>query len=153
MAALNTRWTGDGLRRTPNSVQPPTRAAPTGPHSTTAASDAMLLADHDRPRGFTTVAEDSQATRRRPSAPTWTQSSPPNGPTAIMTTAAATTMQMYSHATRESLPTLPPRSLPELTRIAPIAVVTPRRPRKPSSGQSSLAECERPLRTRASLPG
>src|SRR5580692_8446013 len=141
MPALNTRCVGDGPRRTPNSLQQPTSAAPTGPHKTTAASDAMLLADHARPRGLIRVAEDSQATRSRPSAPTWTQSSRPNGPATITATAAATTRPMYSHATRESLPTLPPRSQPELTRIAPIAVVTPRRPRKPSSGQSSLAEC------------
>src|ERR1700728_2732438 len=46
---------------------------------------------------------------------------------------------------RESLSTLPPRSHPPSTRIAPIAVATPRRPRMPSLGQSSLArECQRP---------
>src|ERR1700722_15623811 len=83
IAALNTRWVGDGPRRTPSRVQAPTRAAPTGPQSTTAASDAMLLADQARPREFSRVADDSHATRSRPSAPIWTQSSPPNGPAAI----------------------------------------------------------------------
>jgi len=41
---------------------------------------------------------------------------------------------------RESLPTLPPRSQPQSTRTAPIAVATPRRPRKPSSGSPSSRE-------------
>ena len=59
IAALNSRCGGDGPRRMPSRVQEPTRAAPTGPQSTTAASDAMLLADQARPREFSRVAEDS----------------------------------------------------------------------------------------------
>jgi len=53
----------------PSSVPQLTSAAPTGPHSTTAASDAMVLADQARPRAFSSVAEDSQATRSRPRTP------------------------------------------------------------------------------------
>src|ERR1700739_3814045 len=60
--------------------------------------------------------------------------------------AATITAPIYSHAMCESLPPLPPRSQLPLTRIAPIAVATPRRPRKPSSGLSSLCgKSQRPL--------
>ena len=67
----------------------------------------MVFADHARPRPFTKVAEDSQATRSRPSTASWLQSSPVYGPAASTITAAATTAPMYSHAMRESLRTLP----------------------------------------------
>src|SRR5690349_4527872 len=142
MAVLNSRCAGDGPRRSENRVKQLTSAAPTGPQSTTAASDAMVLADQARPRGLTRVAEVSQATSSRPRAPIWLQSTMVYGPAVTTMTAAMMTAAMYSHAMRESLPTLPPRSQPPLTRFALIAVATPRRPRKPSSGQSSLAREE-----------
>src|ERR1700730_3154001 len=145
MPVLNSRWTTEGPRRMPSSVPQLTSTAPTGPHSTTAASDAMVLADHASPRAFSKVAEDSQATKSRPSTAIWLQSSPAYGPLASTITAAAITAPIYSHAMRESLSTLPPRSHPPSTRIAPIAVATPRRPRMSSLGQSSLArKCQRP---------
>src|ERR1700730_9935849 len=145
MPVLNSRWTTDGPRRMPSSVPQLTSTAPTGPHSTTAASDAMVLADHASPRAFSKVAEDSQATKSRPSTAIWLQLSPAYGPLASTMTAAAITAPIYSHAMRESLSTLPPRSHPPSTRIAPIAVATPRRPRMSSLGQSSLArKCQRP---------
>ena len=75
----------------PSSVPQLTSAAPTGPHSTTAASEAMVLADQARPRAFSSVAEDSQATKSRPSTPIWPQLSPAYGPLATTITAAAMT--------------------------------------------------------------
>src|SRR6202043_1074301 len=91
MPVLNNRWTTDGPRRMPSSVPQLTSTAPTGPHSTTAASDAMVLADHASPRAFSKVAEDSQATKSRPSTAIWLQLSPAYGPLASTITAAAIT--------------------------------------------------------------
>ena len=141
MAALNSRCaaTGRGGRRAGCS----SRRGRRRPGRRARRRPATRCCSRTR-RGRASSAGWRRTRRRRasrPSAPTWTQSSPPNGPMATTATAAAMTTPMYSHAMRESLPTLPPRSQPELTRTAPIAVATPRRPRKPSSGQSSLAEC------------
>src|SRR5690242_21285148 len=101
MAVLNSRWTTDGPRRTPNSVPQLTSAAPTGPHSTTAASDAMVLADQARPRGFSSVAEDSQATRSKPRTAIWLQLRPAYGPLTTTMTAAATAAPRSEEHTSE----------------------------------------------------
>ncbi len=65
MAVLNTRCAGEGLRRSPNRVQAPTRAAPTGPTRTAAARVAEELGDQAISFGRSSVAVDSKITSER----------------------------------------------------------------------------------------
>ncbi len=109
MPVLNTRWTSEGPRRSPNRVQAPTSAAPTGPTRTTAARVAIGLGDHASSLGRSSVAVDSKTTRSTPSTATSRhQVTPPNGPRMSSTAAAATIAPMYSRAGHDSLATPPP---------------------------------------------
>ena len=95
MAVLNTRCVGEGPRRSPNRVQAPTSAAPTGPTRTAAARVAAELGDQAISFGRSSVAVDSKMTSSTPSTTTSRhQAALPNGPRTISTTATVTTAPM-----------------------------------------------------------
>ncbi len=96
MPVLNARWAGEGPRRRLKTVQAPTRAAPTGPTKTAAASVAVVLADQERFPGDKRVAVDSEMTSSKPRTAISRHefAENVNGPRAIRTTATTTTVTM-----------------------------------------------------------
>src|ERR1700722_12827887 len=96
MPVLNTRWAGDGPRRRLNAVHAPTRAAPTGPTRTAAASVAVVLADQERFPSDKRVAVDSEITSSKPRTAISRQEIQENvnGPRTMRTTPTAKTVAM-----------------------------------------------------------
>ena len=126
MAVLNARWATDRPRRSPNTVQAPTRRRADRPEQDRGGQGGGGVRRPGELPRRSGVAVDSKTTSSRPSTATSRhQLISPNGPRMSTTAATMTTAPMYSRAAHESLAKPSPLTARSVERGLGFHLLTP----------------------------